>query len=206
MSRRMPMFPLGSVLFPHAVLPLHIFEPRYRVLMFDCTRGEPEFGVVLIERGSEVGGDDERFAVGTVARIVAARELPDGRWMLNAVGDRRFRVTEWLPDDPYPIALVTELDEQPWQAADDAALCKAEALVRRALTLIAELGEPAPPATVELSGEGSVAAWQLAAIAPLGHLDKLRLLDVDDHRARLEALSEMTQEELSVLAYRLGRG
>src|ERR1700737_1153600 len=102
MSRRLAMFPLGSVLFPHLLLPLHIFEPRYRVLMFDCTRGEPEFGVVLIERGVEGGGSDERFRVGTVARILEAGELPDGRWVLNAVGTNRIRVDTWLPDDPYP--------------------------------------------------------------------------------------------------------
>ncbi|MET1002223.1 MAG: LON peptidase substrate-binding domain-containing protein, partial [Acidimicrobiia bacterium] len=50
------MFPLGSVLFPHALLPLHVFEPRYRVMMRHCLEGDKEFGVVLIERGSEVGG------------------------------------------------------------------------------------------------------------------------------------------------------
>src|SRR5580658_2819799 len=72
MSTRLAMFPLGTVLVPHGVLPLHVFEPRYRVLMFDCLRGTREFGVVLIERGSEVGGDDQRFAVATVARIEAA--------------------------------------------------------------------------------------------------------------------------------------
>src|ERR1700680_541599 len=99
MSRRLPMFPLGSVLFPAAMLPLHIFEPRYRVLMFDCTRegAEPEFGVVLIERGTEVGGADQRFGIGTVARIVEAGELPDGRWLVNAIGTVRVTVDRWLP-------------------------------------------------------------------------------------------------------------
>ena len=64
------MFPLGSVLFPHAVLPLHVFEPRYLALVERCLAGDQEFGVVLIERGSEVGGGDVRFSVGTVTRIV----------------------------------------------------------------------------------------------------------------------------------------
>ena len=56
----LPMFPLGCVLFPHAHLPLHVFEPRYRTLTRDCLRTDREFGVVLIERGSEVGGGDSR--------------------------------------------------------------------------------------------------------------------------------------------------
>src|SRR6478672_4324189 len=78
-ARRLPMFPLGTVLLPFAHLPLHIFEPRYRALVKDCLAGDGEFGVVLIERGHEVGGGDVRFGVGTVARIVQTAELPDGR-------------------------------------------------------------------------------------------------------------------------------
>ena len=91
---RLPMFPLGSVLVPSAGLPLHVFEPRYRALVQDCLAGDREFGVVLIERGSEVGGDDVRTSVGTVARIVEATELPDGRWAVAAVGVRRVRVRQ----------------------------------------------------------------------------------------------------------------
>ncbi len=100
------MFPLGTVLMPYAHLPLHIFEPRYRALTRDCLAGDKKFGVVLIERGYEVGGGDTRFSVGTVARIVQAVELPDGRWLLDAVGTERIRVRRWLPDDPYPQAEV----------------------------------------------------------------------------------------------------
>src|ERR1700716_2301802 len=78
------MFPLGNVLFPHAQLSLHVFEPRYRALAEACLAGDGEFGVVLIERGSEVGGGDTRFSIGTVARIVAAGRLPDGRYPPHA--------------------------------------------------------------------------------------------------------------------------
>src|SRR5688572_25865098 len=98
------MFPLGSVLVPGMVLPLHVFEARYRALVRDCVAGDGEFGVVLIERGSEVGGGDVRTDVGTVARIVQADEMPDGRFALGAVGVRRVRVQRWLDDDPYPRA------------------------------------------------------------------------------------------------------
>jgi hypothetical protein len=104
----MPMFPLGAVLVPSAGLPLHVFEPRYRALVRDCLAGDHEFGVVLIERGSEVGGEDVRTLVGTVARIVQSRELPDGRWAIAAVGVRRVRVMAWLPDAPYPLAEVAD--------------------------------------------------------------------------------------------------
>ena len=68
------MFPLGAILFPYNVLPLRVFEPRYRMLTHDCLEGNKEFGVVLIERGFEVGGGDDRFGLGTVARIVQAAQ------------------------------------------------------------------------------------------------------------------------------------
>src|SRR5581483_10007082 len=100
-STVLPMFPLGTVLFPYLVLPLHVFEPRYRAMTRACLDGGGEFGTVLIERGHEVGGGDTRFAVGTVARIVEAAEFDYGRWALVTVGTRRITVEEWLPDDPY---------------------------------------------------------------------------------------------------------
>ena len=68
---RMAMFPLGTVLLPTGILPLHVFELRYRRMIEECLAADtPEFGVVMIERGREVGGGDQRSHVGTVARIV----------------------------------------------------------------------------------------------------------------------------------------
>src|SRR5687767_5279898 len=100
----LPMFPLGTVLLPGGVLPLHIFEPRYREMIRTCLDGDGTFGVVLIERGSEVGGGDVRSDAGTLARIVEASETDDGRWGVVAVGAARIRVAAWLPDDPFPRA------------------------------------------------------------------------------------------------------
>ncbi len=105
-SRLLPMFPLGTVLYPQAMLPLHVFEPRYRIMMRHCLDTDNEFGVVLIERGSEVGGGDARFPVGTLARIVQASQLDDGRYAIASVGLQRIRVVQWMPEDPYPLAEV----------------------------------------------------------------------------------------------------
>src|SRR5688500_16810525 len=136
-SRRLPMFPLGTVLLPFAHLPLHIVEPRYRALVKDGLAGDGEFGVVLIERGQEVGGGDVRFGVGTVAKIIQTAELPDGRWLLDAVGTERFRITEWLPDDPYPLAMIESLDDAPSDTDAEAAERRTavERLLRQVLAL-----------------------------------------------------------------------
>ncbi|MGI8493659.1 MAG: LON peptidase substrate-binding domain-containing protein [Acidimicrobiales bacterium] len=206
--RRLPVFPLATVLVPGAVLPLHIFEPRYRQLMSELTgtSGAPgEFGVVLIERGSEVGGGEVRRRVGTIARLVGQEELADGRWVAVAVGTRPFRVVEWLPDDPYPVALVDEVTDDPVQVvAGD--LSEAARQVRRSLALAAELGYDVAPVALALSDDPVEALWQLCAAVPLGPLDKQRLLEVASAPARCQALTAEAAELASVLAQRLATG
>jgi Lon protease-like protein len=204
MADRLPMFPLGSVLVPGAVLPLHIFEPRYRVLMFDCVRAEPEFGVVLIERGFEVGGGDQRYSIGTLARITEAAELPDGRWVIAVVGTQRIRIEEWLADDPYPLAMVERLAEPSPGAGHVTERAKAESEVRRGLALCRRLGLAGPDPVTELAADPAAAAWQLVAMAPLGSYDKQRLLEIDDVASRLSTLAVLAEEQATVLAQRLG--
>ena len=214
MTRILPLFPLGSVLVPGAVLPLHVFEPRYLTLMDDLTGSGPDrppeagsFGVLLIERGHEVGGGDTRSRVGTEARLIDAGRLPDGRWVVAAVGTGRFVVTEFLADDPYPRARVEDLpdDDPDWQA-DTAVLSVAERALRRALALAAELGEDVGPVTFDLAGEASVAVWQMCALAPLGPHDRQSLLLVDDPADRLARLVGLLEDTLDVLAFRMGDG
>jgi Lon protease-like protein len=203
------MFPLGTVLFPFAPLPLHVFEPRYRELVQHCLDGEPEFGVVLIERGSEVGGGDTRFAVGTVARIVQVAQMPDGRSLLVTVGGRRIRVREWLPDDPYPRAVVTALDDVDGDVPDSLVEEVRRALLR-VVALRGELGLPSPVgdagevASLVPSDDVSRASFELAASAGLGPLDAQRLLELDGARARLDALHTLLTEEAAVLEHHLG--
>ncbi|MBQ89716.1 MAG: hypothetical protein CL433_12905, partial [Acidimicrobiaceae bacterium] len=99
----LPMFPLEHPVLPGQLIPLQLFEPRYLTLA-EHLQGEIEadFGIVGIERGREVGGDDVRASVGVVGRVLEMVSLPDGRMSLVAVGTRRVRVDEWLDDAPYP--------------------------------------------------------------------------------------------------------
>jgi Lon protease-like protein len=200
------MFPLGTVVFPHTVLPLRVFEPRYRQLTRDCLDAGREFGTVLIDRGSEVGGGDHRTDLGTLVTIVEAQEAPDGQWALLTLGTRRLRVRRWLEDAPYPRAEVEEVPEPGWVDAADDAFETAERLVRRSLALRAELGEAVPPMHVELAEERLAASWQLHALSPLGSFDRQALLAVDDPAARLDRLASLVAEENLVLEQRLALG
>jgi Lon protease-like protein len=203
----MPMFPLGSVLFPSVFLPLHVFEERYRRLTQDCLAGDREFGVVLIERGSEVGGDDFRTDVGTVARIIEAAEFEDGRWALSTIGNRRIRVDRWLPDDPYPRAEVSDWPGDETAPGPDApGLEDVTARLRQVLGKAAELGEALAPATLELSNDPSLATYQMAAVAPIGPLDRLRVLSTDGAADRMALVAELLSEADDLLEARLGFG
>jgi Lon protease-like protein len=202
----LPMFPLGSVLLPSALISLHVFEERYRALVRHCMDGDRRLGVVLIERGSEVGGGDVRFDVATRATIADAVELDDGRWVMVLAGDDRVRVQRWLPDAPYPRAEVVPCPDSP--AGPDAARRRdqLEAAVREVLAFRLQLGEGTEDPDVELSPDPSVATWQAVGLAPLGPLDAQRVLSTDGASERLDLVLSLIAEESVVLAQRLAGG
>ena len=136
----LPMFPLGGVHFPYSVIPLRLFEERYLRLLDDVQGGDGRFGVVLIERGSEVGGGDVRFDVGTLAEVRAVSELDGGHKAVVAAGLQRLRVDRWISDDPYPVAEVTVLDEDDAGPGDGDLLVEATKGLHRLLAVAAELG------------------------------------------------------------------
>jgi Lon protease-like protein len=105
----LPLFPLQAVLFPGMSLQLHIFEDRYRLMIGECIEREAPFGVVLIERGREVGGPASVHSVGTTARIQDVTRLPDGRMNIVVVGERRFRVRALDQHKPFMVAQVALL-------------------------------------------------------------------------------------------------
>lgn len=205
-SGRLPMFPLGSVLVPSMVLPLHVFELRYRQLVRDCLAGIPEFGVVLITRGREVGGGDVRALVGTVARVIEVAEMPDGRYAVGAVGTRRIRVQRWLDDAPYPLAEVEDWPDEPGDPAIDLgeARTAAVALLRRALALQSELGEPAPASTTDIDDDPEAASHQVAALAPIGPHDRQTLLTAPSTSTRLVEVRALLADAVEVMTARLG--
>ncbi len=205
----LPQFPIGSVLFPTMLLPLHVFEPRYRELMMELmVHDDPadrEFGVPLIERGSEVGGGEDRSDVGCVARIMEAEQYEDGRWGLVAVGVRRYRVNAWLPDDPYPLADVDDWpDDDPTEDPTGPFLDMAVRL-RRVLALAAEAGIDVGtvPDLVDDPGLGS---FQASVLAPVGPHDKQRLLTAAGPTERIALLHEVLGDTEELLTLQLGQG
>ena len=200
----LPMFPLSTVVFPHAELPLHVFEPRYRALIDDVTAGDNTFGTVLISAGSEVGGGDKRCSVGTRLRIEMVLPFDDGRSMMVARGIERIRVVEWLEDDPYPRALVETLPEQ--ECATREQLSQASVCVRRVRMLLSELADgPCSPISLDLSGDAAIDSWMICALAPLGLFDAQQLLEAEGPDHRIQRLVELCCERISDLEALLSR-
>ena len=204
MAYELPMFPLGTVLFPYAPLPLHVFEPRYRALVEACLAAEtePEFGVVLIERGSEVGGGDTRFDVATVARILQVGRADDGRYVLGTVGTRRLRVVRWLDDAPYPRAEVETFDDPPHPPLEPELRAEITQLLTHVLALRAELGD-AVDVVFELDEDPVRASYEAAARVGVGPLDAQELLAAGGAIERLEMLRVMLEDQRVVLGAHL---
>lgn len=172
----MPMFPLTTVLFPGMPLPLRIFEERYLKLLGDLIGQEsPEFGVVLISRGPEVGGGEKRMDLGTIASVtnIGTTEQFYG---LESEGTKRFRVNAWLPDDPYPLADIDFIPDLIWDDNLMPARVHLESKVRQLLAFASEFGDLQYGADVEFSENPMEACWQLAGVLPVGQLDQLDML------------------------------
>lgn len=207
----MPMFPLGGVLLPGMALPLRIFEPRYQVLLDTVLAHDgPQFGSVMIERGSEVGGGEVRTDVGCLARTEHIRRKRDGSATLLAVGTRRIRVLDWLPDDPFPRAQVIDAPDVPsgrplTVRAAMKQLRSLEALTQETVDLARELGADGIFRHDLLDDEPTLRCYQLATAAPLGALDRLNILRAPDLATRVDLLGSLLDDQRLILRAELGR-
>jgi hypothetical protein len=205
----MPMFPLTTVLVPGMPLPLRIFEERYLKLLGDLLLEEtPEFGVVLIARGPEVGGGEKRMSLGTIASVtnIGTTEQFYG---LESIGSQRFRVNAWLPDDPYPLADIDLIPDLIWVDSLMPARVHLETKVRQLLAFASEFGDLQYGPDVEFSDDPMEACWQLAGVLPVGELDQMDLLgseSADQLIAKTYEIVTAGEEDLKAMLEQSGEG
>ncbi|MGQ0465953.1 MAG: LON peptidase substrate-binding domain-containing protein [Sporichthyaceae bacterium] len=207
MSVRLPLFPLGTVLFPGVPLPLNIFEPRYRQLIEDLTDGRsvgadaPVFGVIAIREGWEVGPDSVNalYDVGCATALRTVNPLPDGRYEVLTVGRDRFRLLEVDRRGPYLVGEVEYLPESGGPDAIHEAQTAERAFRRYVADLIAGAeGAPQPPA--DLPDDPLVLSYLIAASMVLDLADRQALLEAADAATRLRVASALLARERSILA------
>lgn len=202
----MAMFPLNTVLLPKAVIPLYVFEPRYQTMLADVMADDRKFGVVLIERGSEIGGGDVRTDVGTVAQVIELRPLAAERWAVVVAGTERIRVGRWLSDTPYPRAEVVAFPDKIGASVDTREWEALKCRMRQVLAGLAELGDKVTPATYDLGDDPVMGSFQLASLAPFSDLDRQRVLCTADVSGRCALLADLLNEVADLARLRQGAG
>ncbi len=201
-ARHLPIFPLNTVLFPGASLPLQIFEERYKLMMTHCLEGDSKFGVVLIRQGAEVGGPAEPHLTGTMAQIVQVNRVRGGRMFISVTGQQRFRITEITQRRPYMAALVQPLEDEA-----DAPLPPSEMeAVRDAVTayyrlLIGIRGGWAQSA--RMPSEPGGLSYFIAGTLQIRPQEKQELLEQPSASRRLEAELDLLRSETEQLRPRV---
>ena len=185
-----PLFPLGTVLYPGGVLPLRIFEPRYVAMVRDCLARESAFGVCLIRAGFEAGTPAIPHGTGCTARIVRCEETGPDRFSLVARGESVFRIDRhWARDDDLLMGVVT-LADPPDPTPLPERFRGLRELLERA---IAEHGAERFPSPTRLDDAAWV-AFRVAELLPVPPERRQRFLTCDDPIARLADVAETLAE------------
>ncbi|OBH57792.1 LON peptidase substrate-binding domain-containing protein [Mycobacterium sp. E2479] len=202
------MFPLESALLPDQDLPLRIFEPRYGELVRHCMDTGDPFGVVLISRGREVGGGEARCDVGVLSRIAECIDHGAGRYSLNCRTGERIRVKEWLPDDPYPRAVIAPWPDESGDAVSDTQLLEVEDRAMALFERIARARDINLPGrevilAYDRTGSAGKRLFALASRIPIGTADRYSVLSAPGAADRLVALREAVDAVAEVVEFQL---
>ena len=195
-----PLFPLHTVLFPLSPLQLHIFEERYKTMISECLENERPFGVVLIQKGRDIGGAAVPFEIGCTARIIDVQKLEEGRMNLLAVGENRFRLLDYMVgEDAYMIGTVEFLEEEtiPSEQVEKPVTTTA-ILTYRYLELLSECAGLQIP-NIELPSDASSLGFYIAAIAQMPANEKQNLLTTTNPLHRLEVEQVFLEKQIKEL-------
>jgi Lon protease-like protein len=195
MESNLPLFPLKTVLFPGQLLPLHIFEPRYREMVQECVRTSQPFGVVFIREGEETGAAAQPYDVGTTARIIQMERLPDGRLNILCLGDARFRIRETNTERAY---LQGRVDLWPWEPAEAETIQPVCDRVQSRLKRYLELLSQATNSRVQIDppNEPAALANMAGAVLQIDPIKKQQLLGTPSIEALLKMIADLLQQEI----------
>ena len=186
--KKLPLFPLPVVLFPGTLLPLQIFELRYRRMVKDCLASQTP--LVIVHARNPAAPDDDFDRIGTSGTILDWQPLPNQMIAIQLQGEQRVRVSAIEKESDG--LLVAEVE---YLAADERITSESQTL--KLMRIIADLAEHPllsfPPAQVSAENAASF-SYQLAALLPLSGADKQRLLELDNPVARLESIYSLLKE------------
>ena len=195
---RLPLFPLDSVLFPGAPLPLHIFEPRYRTMLTDCLEGDERFGLVPAADGEP----PPPGSVWCVAHIRASQRLPDGRSNIVVVGESRFVLERYVDEGlPYAVGAVREFSDDPGPLATPDQLSDLRRQARACLEALQILNDTSPDVP-EFDEDPEALSFQVSAALEVDPATRRRLLTLRSTAERVSLLLRLLPPLLSDLGGR----
>ena len=203
-ERWLPLFPLNTVLFPSASMPLQVFEERYKLLLRHCLDRDSKFGVVLIKSGSEIGEPAIPYTTGTMAHIVQVNKAMGDRFFVSVTGLQRFHIRNITQYRPFLGADVELLEEESAQPVPpdklDAVRDAATRYVRLTMGVsggwVRQVRLPSDPVRV---------VNHVAGMLQVSLQDKQALLEEPSTTTRLETELEMLNREAAVLERRVSR-
>lgn len=197
MSSHLPLFPLGVVLYPGAVLPLHIFEPRYRQMLVDCVAEDDRFGLCAPSDGR---GAPAIGAIGCVAEIVERETLADGRTNILVIGRERFRLMRLVEDGtPYYMGDVTTIDDEPGTLPDGASMAELRNLAEQYVELARALTDE-PQREAPFSDDEITATFEIASLLEVDFPIRHRMLAMRSTADRAAMLLDILPQILPQLA------
>ncbi|SVA46698.1 uncharacterized protein METZ01_LOCUS99552 [marine metagenome] len=199
--RRLPLFPLHTVLFPGATIPLQVFEERYKEMMKVCLESDGRFGVVLIKDGQEVGGSAIPHDIGTIAKVLTVSESSMDRLYITAIGEERFQILEIVEDKPFITALVVADEKSQKHEVSIRELDLAKETVSKHVSYLLSMRggwmnntyAPSDPLTL---------SYFLAQILQVDMNERQRLLAMDSCEGRLTTCRAHIDKESSKIALR----
>lgn len=209
----LPMFPLERVVMPSGIIPLRIFEDRYKEMFTFLDYDGAEFGTVLIEAGSEVGGGDRRFAVGSVVEIVE-RDFSQDLWQLVGIARSRVKVLEWIDTEAYPLARVSPMtlgessagtDETSEETSSQFNFGEVESIFRTVARLSSARFRGGWDPEIALPSDNYEAMMVMAESLPLSTLDKYKVLSAETEVEVADELLKAFEALLEIMGGSEGR-
>lgn len=204
LQKHLPIFPLNVVLFPNAVLPINVFEDRYKTMVRHCLDGDSRFGIALIKSGTEVGDPAEPYHVGTVANIKRVDQMENGRILLGVKGGSRFRITELTQIHPYLEGAVEVLNDDEQATVTDQDIENTRQLATQYVRLLLGI-RGGWVREVEMPSDPCDLSFFVSAMVQVGLPEKQALLEELSVEKRINAGRQIMDRESVALRKKVER-
>ena len=201
-----PLFPLPTlVLFPNVLIPLHIFEERYKLMISQCIASKEAFGLLLLRDGADEESEQSIHRIGSTARIIQAETLPDGRMNILCRSEARFRILRFTQRAPYWKGSIDFFDDEEPQADLSELQARVTGLWLEGVRLGVELGAAEPQEETAFPDSPQAVSFALAYISELTPEQKQELLEMTSTRKRLSALAELFEAAILDLGKQIAK-